>query len=193
MAEHPNVLFCNDRGHQFVTDIERNTPTMNKQAGGRPAKSGARRELKTFRLIPEALNNLEALARERNATVSDVLNDVLLRRGDTVVTPDGARARRFDVVGGEGTALGKVRPFRVLAGSGRGDGHALNQQLERLRDSLAGVLLELENIMAEQQGQAGVSSLREIETEYESGFRAGMLEGLETAHYLLQAELLIAT
>lgn len=159
---------------------------MSKQAGGRPAKSGARRELKTFRLVPDAIARLERLAGERGGSTSDVLNEVLLELSDA------ARARRLEVFSpaidaeADGRTAPAVARFRVIDGGGQKpiDAAKVSHELERLRDSLAGVLEEIEGLMAEQVQDA------ESEDEYASGFKAGMLEALETTFTLLQSELL---
>lgn len=157
---------------------------MTKQAGGRPAKSGARRELKTFRLVPDAIARLERMAAERGGSTSDVLNDVLLEEL-------AARAqRRLELVAPASAAPDAGGPnvarFRLLPGKGKApsaEASHLSNRLERLRDGLAGTLAEIEGLMAEQlDGPANDG--------YAAGFRDGMLEALETAYTLLQAELL---
>lgn len=165
-----------------TTDGREVLAKMSKQAGGRPAKSGTRRELKTFRLVPNAIERLEQLARERGGSTSDVLNEVLLESADV-------RPRRLEVVNAfDAERSPAVARFRVLPGGSKpaeDQSPKLAHEVERLRDSLGGVLAEIENLMAEQL----------IETqdgEYGSGFRAGMLEALETAYALLQTELLIS-
>lgn len=157
---------------------------MSKQAGGRPAKSGARRELKTFRLVPDAIERLERLASERGGSTSDVLNELLMESG----------APRLEVVG-QPAPVPAVARFRVLPGGGKGEESdpRVAHELERLRDSLGGVLDEIENLMAEASAPEapGKKVSRRLDAEYEGGFRDGMLEALETAYALLQAELLM--
>ena len=162
---------------------------MSKQAGGRPAKSGTRRELKTFRLVPSAIERLERMASERGGSTSDVLNELLLE------TMDLNRPRRLEVVPVANelgvTSSPAVTRFRVLPGGGRPTEDPMApkgaHELERLRDGLAGVLAEVENLMTEQLGD-------EIpkKDEYGNGFRAGMLEALESCYALLQAEMLMS-
>lgn len=167
---------------------------MSKQAGGRPAKSGTRRELKTFRLVPTAIERLERMASERGGSTSDVLNELLMeatelnraRRLEVVpVAPELSVANELGV-----TSSPSVTRFRVLPGSARTseeNGPKVAHELERLRDGLAGVLAEVENLMTEQLGD-------EIpkKDEYGNGFRSGMLEALETCYALLQAEMLMS-
>jgi hypothetical protein len=171
-----------------VRCVEGNASKMSKQAGGRPAKSGARRELKTFRLVPTAIERLERLASERGGSTSDVLNELLLESGEA------DRPRRLEVVPVANelgvTSSPAVTRFRVLPGGGRATEEAapkVAHELERLRDGLGGVLAEVENLMTEQLGD-------EIpkKDQYGNGFRAGMLEALETCYALLQAELLMS-
>lgn len=161
---------------------------MSKQAGGRPAKSGARRELKTFRLVPSAIERLERMASERGGSTSDVLNELLLEAAEL------ARPRRLEVVPVANelgvTSSPAVTRFRVLPGGGRAADEAapkVAHELERLRDSLAGVLAEIEDLMTEQLGEEAPKK-----DEYATGFRSGMLEALETCYALLQAELLMS-
>lgn len=156
---------------------------MTKQAGGRPAKSGARRELKTFRLVPDAIARLERMAAERGGSTSDVLNDVLMDEHAAARAP-----RRLELVspGLECAGGPNVARFRLLPGkakAGAAEASHLANRLERLRDGMAGALVEIEGLMAEQlEGPA--------HDGYAAGFRDGMLEALETAYSLLQAELL---
>lgn len=175
-------------------------PEAPKSSGGRPAKSGARRELKTFRLVPDALAHLERVAVERGVSTSDVLNDWLL--GPRGLGADAPPApRRLELVPAPEAKDGLV-PFRVLRGGGPSTlppsrhSHAL----ERLRDGLGGVLEELEALMAEQatEGTAEAEAAKKAggkrgpaDAAYATGFRDGMLEALETAYALLQTELLI--
>ncbi|MEB3285451.1 MAG: hypothetical protein VKN33_09220 [Candidatus Sericytochromatia bacterium] len=173
---------------------------MNKHAGGRPAKSGARRELKTFRLVPDAIDRLDTIAAERGASTSDVLNDLLLgvRRADH---GDHSRGPRFSVLPGqhdvESSKVASLERFKVLTGRGRPgqteDSARLAHELARLRDALGGVLGEVEHLMAEQiAGDAQpIRAGSKAADPYAHGFRDGMLEALETAYALLQAELLI--
>ena len=165
---------------------------MNKHAGGRPAKSGARRELKTFRLVPDAIERLERMASDKGGSTSDVLNELLM-------CDEPARQPRFEVlphpVEAE-TPIGNIARFRVLPGKGRID-HAegagrTQHELERLRDALGGVLGEIESLMTEQLGEAAEAARKRANDAYGSGFRDGMLEALETAYALLQAEVLIS-
>ena len=180
---------------------------MSKQAGGRPAKSGARRELKTFRLVPDAIGRLERLASERGGSTSDVLNELLLEARGRF---DEAHTRRLEVLPAPGDeydeALPAVARFRVLPGGGKTLDESdprVAHELERLRDGLGGVLGEVEALMAEQlaEGQLavdapaakkGARTSGRLDAEYGAGFRAGMLEALETAYALLQAELLMS-
>ena len=174
---------------------------MNKHAGGRPAKSGARRELKTFRLVPDAIDRLDALAADRGASTSDVLNELLLvgRRMDSA---DPGRAPRWGVLPGQNEVdspkVASLERFRVLTGRARGvvtdDVARLSHELARLRDALGGVLGEVEHLMAEQIADAPEPSRKggRAGDAYGQGFRDGMLEALETAYALLQAELLIS-
>lgn len=170
--------------------------TMPKQAGGRPSKSGARRELKTFRLVPDALEHLERLANERGGSTSDVLNEILME------SQAAARPRLLEVVSPvaePGGAMPAVSRFRVLNGGGKpteeGPDPRVAHELERLRDGLAGVLAEIEDLMAEQIAEAPESAKKgkqkAEEMAYAGGFRDGMLEALETAYALLQSEMLI--
>lgn len=161
---------------------------MSKQAGGRPAKSGARRELKTFRLVPSAIERLERMASERGGSTSDVLNELLLEAAEL------GRPRRLEVVPVANelgvTSSPAVTRFRVLPGGGRAAEESapkVAHELERLRDSLAGVLAEIEDLMTEQLGEEAPKK-----DEYATGFRSGMLEALETCYALLQAELLMS-
>ncbi len=176
---------------------------MNKHAGGRPAKSGARRELKTFRLVPDAIGRLDTLARERGGSTSDVLNELLLH-GRGLDGGEAPRLPRLEVLPGPAEGDAAVAPnvtrFRVLPGKGRTtdaaeDAGRVQHELERLRDALGAVLGEIEDLMSEQlaEGQevAGKKGARAAEP-YAEGFRDGMLEALETAYALLQAELLIS-
>lgn len=174
---------------------------MNKHAGGRPAKSGARRELKTFRLVPDAIDRLDALASERGASTSDVLNDLLIgsRRIDA---GDALRAPRLGVLPGQSDSdsakITSLERFKVLTGRGRTatseDAAHLSHELARLRDSLGGVLGEVEQLMAEQIAESAETPRKASRgvDHYQQGFRDGMLEALETAYALLQAELLIS-
>lgn len=176
---------------------------MNKHAGGRPAKSGARRELKTFRLVPDAIARLDTLARERGGSTSDVLNELLLH-GRGLDAGDGPRGPRLEVlpgpVEGEATLAPNVARFRVLPGKGRAtdaaeDAGRVQHELERLRDALGAVLGEIEDLMSEQlaEGQEAVGKKGARAADpYAQGFRGGMLEALETAYALLQAEVLIS-
>lgn len=185
-------------GTSFLKEIQR---TMNKHAGGRPAKSGARRELKTFRLVPDAIDRLDAMAAERGASTSDVLNDMLmgLRRNDVAEAP---RAPRLGVLPGQtdpdSSKVASLERFRVLTGRGRvalsDDAARLSHELARLRDALGGVLGEVEHLMAEQIAEGGEPTRKggRVADPYGQGFRDGMLEALETAYALLQAELLIS-
>lgn len=167
---------------------------MTKQASGRPSKSGTRRELKTFRLVPSAIQQLEKLANERGGSTSDVLNEILME------AVEAARPRRLEVLApvaepGQVAAPGITR-FRVLAGGGKPAEEAdprVAHALERLRDGLAGVLSEIEDLMAEQLAEAPPETAKKgKEAEYATGFRHGMLEALETAYALLQSELLVS-
>lgn len=177
---------------------------MNKHAGGRPAKSGARRELKTFRLVPDAIERLDTLARERGGSTSDVLNEILLH-GRGLDAVDAPRAPRLEVLpgpaDGESTVATNIARFRVLPGKGRAtdaaeDAGRVQHELERLRDALGAVLGEIEDLMSEQlaEGQEGVVTKKGARAAdpYGQGFRDGMLEALETAYALLQTELLIS-
>lgn len=165
---------------------------MNKHAGGRPAKSGARRELKTFRLVPDAIERLDTLARERGGSTSDVLNELLLHRGPRLeVLPGPAE--------GDVACAPNVTRFRVLPGRARHtdaaeDAGRVQHELERLRDALGGVLGEIEDLMTEQlaEGQEATKKGARAADPYGQGFRDGMLEALETAYALLQAELLMS-
>lgn len=173
-----------------------------KGAGGRPAKSGTRRELKTFRLVPDAISHLERVAVERGISTSDVLNDWL--QGPRGLGSDSASSwnRRLELVPAP-EANGLV-PFRVLRGGGRSEGPATartSHAMERLRDGLGGVLDELEALMGEQatEGTAEAEAAKKAggkrgpaDAAYATGFRDGMLEALETAYALLQAELLMS-
>lgn len=161
---------------------------MSKQAGGRPAKSGARRELKTFRLVPAAIERLERLAGERGGSTSDVLNELILD------SAEAARVRRLEILPSPAEAEREAAPaaarFKVLSGGGKQQlaeeaVQKTTHELERLRDSLGGVLAEIESLMSEQEAEPA-------EDAYAGGFRAGMLEALETAYTLLQSELLIS-
>lgn len=173
---------------------------MSKQAGGRPAKSGARRELKTFRLVPDAIQRLERLASERGGSTSDVLNELLMesrgRFGDDHETVDGGRHPRLEVLGAQCAPVPAVARFRVLPGGGKSDeaDPRVAHELERLRDALGGVLDDIESLMTEQVAEAAPTGKKATrpDPEYASGFRDGMLEALETAYALLQAELLIS-
>jgi hypothetical protein len=179
---------------------------MSKQAGGRPAKSGARRELKTFRLVPDAIERLERLAGERGGSTSDVLNELLLearaRYEADLELGDAGRQPRLEVLGAHSSTVPAVARFRVLPGKGKAVDESdprVAHELERLRDALGGVLGEIEDLMAEQLAEVdepgpkkGARHATKLEAEYGSGFRAGMLEALETAYALLQAELLIS-
>lgn len=172
---------------------------MSKQAGGRPAKSGARRELKTFRLVPDAIERLERLASERGGSTSDVLNELLL---------ESQSQRRLEVLPapGEAAELPAVARFRVLPGGGKSiesNDPRVAHELERLRDALGGVLDEIEALMGEQMAEnelaadappakKGSRVAGRLDAEYGAGFRAGMLEALETSYALLQAELLMS-
>ena len=176
---------------------------MNKHAGGRPAKSGARRELKTFRLVPDAIERLDTMARERGGSTSDVLNELLLT-GRGLDAPEAHRAPRLEVLPGptegEAPTTATVARFRVLPGKGRAtdaveDAGRVQHELERLRDALGAVLGEIEELMAEQltagQEATGKKGAR-IASPWDQGFRDGMLEALETSYALLQAELLMS-
>jgi hypothetical protein len=172
---------------------------MNKHAGGRPAKSGARRELKTFRLVPDAIERLDRLARERGGSTSDVLNELLM--DGRPLEADAPRAPRLEVLPGPTEAdLGaaNVTRFRVLPGKARPDAAEdagrVQHELERLRDALGGVLGEIECLMTEQlaEGQEATKKGARASDPYGQGFRDGMLEALETAYALLQTELLIS-
>jgi hypothetical protein len=180
-----------DQSLQATGCVEGIPETMSKQAGGRPAKSGARRELKTFRLVPTAIERLERMASERGGTTSDVLNELLLEAAEAA---ELSRQRRLEVVPVANelgvTSSPAVTRFRVLPGGGRGTEEAapkVAHELERLRDSLAGVLAEIEDLMTEQLGEESPKA-----DEYATGFRSGMLEALETCYALLQAELLMS-
>ena len=166
---------------------------MSKQASGRPSKSGARRELKTFRLVPSAIQQLEKLASERGGSTSDVLNELLLEHVES------SRPRLLEVLPPVaepgGVAAPGITRFKVLPGGGKPVEEAnpkVAHELERLRDGLAGVLAEIENLMTEQLNEEPAKGKKTKEVEYESGFRHGMLEALETAYALLQSELLIS-
>ena len=161
---------------------------MSKQAGGRPAKSGTRRELKTFRLVPDAIEHLERLASERGGSTSDVLNELLLEAGD-----EPLEGPRLEVLGAQATPPAVAR-FRLLPGGGKGDpaDPRVAHELERLRDALGGVLVDIEGLMAEQNGARVPRQSAKRDVEYATGFKHGMLEALETAYALLQAELLIS-
>lgn len=168
---------------------------MAKQAGGRPSKSGTRRELKTFRLVPDALEHLERLANERGGSTSDVLNEILME------SQTAARPRLLEVVSPvaePGSTVPAVSRFRVLNGGGKpteeGADPRVAHELERLRDGLAGVLAEIEDLMAEQIAEASEPKKGKQKAEdvaYAGGFRDGMLEALETTYALLQSEMLI--
>ncbi|MEB3197215.1 MAG: hypothetical protein VKP62_08425 [Candidatus Sericytochromatia bacterium] len=173
---------------------------MNKHAGGRPAKSGARRELKTFRLVPDAIKRLEGLAHERGGSTSDVLNELILHARRTEAG-DAARAR-LEVIPGHGDGdtdkVACMSRFRVLTGRGPSrladDVGRVSQELARLRDGLGAVLGEIEALMSEQLLEP-TDALRKgarAQDPYGQGFKDGMLEALETAYSLLQAELLIS-
>ncbi|MEB3222834.1 MAG: hypothetical protein VKS61_12230 [Candidatus Sericytochromatia bacterium] len=175
---------------------------MNRQAGGRPAKSGARREVKSFRLVPEAIARLERLRQDRGGSTSDVLNDVLLGwRHAELLEP--ARAPRLGVIAGhaesEAPRGASLARFRVLPGRSAEaveDAHSrVGHELERLRDGLGAVLGEIEGLMAEQLSEGGDGPSRKgarALDAYGQGFKDGMLEALETAYALLQAELLMS-
>jgi hypothetical protein len=176
--------------------------TMNRQAGGRPAKSGARREVKSFRLVPEAIARLERMRLDRGGSTSDVLNDVLLGWRHTEL-PEPLPAPRLGVIAGhvEGEAprLAPIARLRVVPGRSPeavvDAASRVGHELERLRDGLGGVLGELEGLMAEQLAEGGEGPVRKgarALDAYGQGFRDGMLEALETAYALLQAELLMS-
>lgn len=177
---------------------------MSKQAGGRPAKSGARRELKTFRLVPDAIQRLERLAGERGGSTSDVLNELLLEARTRAEEPAPRRLEVLPAPGDEADAsLPAVARFRLLPGGGRTvdeNDPRVAHELERLRDGLGGVLGEIEALMAEQLAETQLAAdlpptkrmASRLDAEYGAGFRAGMLEALETAYALLQAELLMS-
>ena len=170
---------------------------MSKQAGGRPAKSGARRELKTFRLVPDAIARLERLAGERGGSTSDVLNELLLEVRGRYTDAAEAASPRLEVVGTD-AAVPPVARFRVLPGGSKPSVEAdprVAHELERLRDALGGVLEEIEQLMTEQLAEESPATKKGVarpDREYASGFRDGMLEAFETAYALLQAELLIS-
>lgn len=141
------------------------------------------------------------MAGERGGSTSDILNELLLE------TAEYARPRRLEVLSNVATSDGSVAPavtrFRVLPGGGKPVEDAnpkIAHELERLRDALAGVLAEIETLMAEQLNEDLAQSTAPgkgkkasaADMEYASGFRAGMLEALETTYALLQAELLIS-
>ena len=173
---------------------------MNKHAGGRPAKSGARRELKTFRLVPDAIDRLDTLARERGGSTSDVLNELLLTgRGLDAADARGPRLEVLHAPTEADACAPNVTRFRVLPGKGRGtdaaeDAGRVQHELERLRDALGGVLGEIEDLMTEQlaEGQEPAKKGARAMDAYGQGFRDGMLEALETAYALLNAELLMS-
>lgn len=174
---------------------------MNRQAGGRPAKSGARREVKSFRLVPDAIARLERLRSDRGGSTSDVLNELLLTGRAEPAEP--ARAPRFEVLPGQADVdapkLAPLARFRVLSGRTADtvddESNRMGLELERLRDGLGAVLGEIEGLMAEQLGESAEGPARKgarAMDPYGQGFRDGMLEALETAYALLQAELLIS-
>lgn len=175
---------------------------MNRQAGGRPAKSGARREVKSFRLVPDAIARLERLRMDRGGSTSDVLNDLLLG-GRSAELTEAARAPRFEVLPGQADAdspkLAPMARFRVLTGrtsdTADDQSNRVGMEFERLRDGLGAVLGEIEGLMAEQLTEPGDAPSRKGARSldaYGQGFRDGMLEALETAYALLQAELLMS-
>ncbi|HEY9720559.1 MAG TPA: hypothetical protein V6D47_01005, partial [Oscillatoriaceae cyanobacterium] len=114
---------------------------------------------------------------------------------------EAARPRLLEVVPpvaepGQVAAPGITR-FRVLPGGGRTAEEAdprVAHALERLRDGLAGVLSDIEDLMGEQLAEAPEANggKKSKEAEYATGFRHGMLEALETAYALLQSELLMS-
>lgn len=182
--------------------LEPESGESRKAAGGRPAKSGTRRELKTFRLVPDAIAHLERVAVERGVSTSDVLNEWL--QGPRGLGSEAAPApRRLELVPPPDAKEGLV-PFRVLRGGGQGASPVASPShhaLERLRDGLGGVLVDLEALMAEQasEGTAEAEAAKKAggkrgpaDAAYATGFRDGMLEALETAYALLQAELLMS-
>src|SRR6185312_8550688 len=97
---------------------------MSKQAGGRPVKSGTRRQLKTFRLVPDAIQRLECLAGERGGSTSDILNELLLearlRLDEETDAGESVRLPRLEVLGAHAAAVPAVARFRILAGGGKG-------------------------------------------------------------------------
>lgn len=168
---------------------------MNKHAGGRPAKSGARRELKTFRLVPDAIERLERMAGDRGGSTSDVLNDLLMAADPA----EAHRPPRLEVLPAPSEAEApapNIARFRVLPGKGRvdaaEDAGRVSHELERLRDALGGVLGEIECLMTEQLAEGAEAAKKRGADAYGAGFRDGMLEALETAYALLQAELVIS-
>lgn len=168
---------------------------MNKHAGGRPAKSGARRELKTFRLVPDAIERLERMAGDRGGSTSDALNELLLA-DEATETPRQPRLEVLHAPTEAEVPTANIARFRVLPGKGRvdaaDDAGRTSHELERLRDALGGVLGEIESLMTEQLAEAAEASKKRGVDAYGSGFRDGMLEALETAYALLQAEVLIS-
>jgi hypothetical protein len=139
-------------------------------------------------LVPSAIERLERMASERGGSTSDVLNELLMEAAEA------NRARRLEVVPVANelgvTSSPAVTRFRVLPGGGRPpeeNAPKVAHELERLRDGLAGVLAEVENLMTEQLGDE-----QPKKDEYGNGFRAGMLEALETCYALLQAEMLMS-
>ena len=130
----------------------------------------------------------EASSRDDAQGVVDVLNELLLEHAEL------ARQRRLEVLPVANelgvTSSPAVTRFRVLPGGGRPTEEAapkVAHAIERMRDGLGGVLAEIEDLMTEQLGDEAPKK-----DEYASGFRAGMLEALETCYALLQAELLMS-
>jgi hypothetical protein len=136
---------------------------MKTKTTGRPIKSGVRRELKTFRLLPEAIAYLESKSEVSGGSVSDVLNDILLTQQEPIAPKTS----------------GQIIPFQVLNGSKTSD-NSPQDIVKYYRETLADLSDEIQSLYRET-----LASDNLITDEY--SYRDGMLEALESISVLLSS------